>query len=102
MAGTQYLVVVYVVTAGLHGDDLGSDEEEMMLFAWLVVDINDSKVSLFLDLPNTYFIVLKHTFIKTQDTRCDSESYNEEKKQSNKKKKKDTHIHLYECVSSHL
>ena len=50
MAGTQYLVVVYVVTAGLHGDDLGSDEEEMILFAWLVVDINDSKVSLFLDL----------------------------------------------------
>ena len=46
MATTRYLVVVYVVTAGLHGDELGSDEEEIVLFAWLVVDISNCKVSL--------------------------------------------------------
>lgn len=45
MATTRYLVVVYVVTSGLHGDDLGSDEEEVILFAWLVVDITNCKVS---------------------------------------------------------
>lgn len=46
MATTRYLVVVYVVTAGLHdGDDLGSDEEEIVLFTWLVIDITNCKVS---------------------------------------------------------
>jgi len=44
MATTRYLVVVYVVTAGLHGDDLGSDEEETVLLAWVVVDITNCKV----------------------------------------------------------
>ena len=48
MATTRYLVVVYVVTAGLHDEDLGSDEEEVVLFTWLVVDISNSKVSTFL------------------------------------------------------
>ncbi len=45
MATTRYLVVVYVVTAGLHADDLGCDEEETLLFAWVVVDITNCKVS---------------------------------------------------------
>lgn len=40
----RYLVVVYVVTSGLHGEDLGSDEEEIVMFAWLVLDITDRKV----------------------------------------------------------
>jgi epithelial splicing regulatory protein 1/2 len=44
MATTRYLVVVYVVTAGLHADDLGCDEEETLLFAWVVVDITNCKV----------------------------------------------------------
>ncbi|RWS31452.1 epithelial splicing regulatory protein 1-like protein [Leptotrombidium deliense] len=44
MATTRYFVIVYVVTAGLHGDDLGSDEEEIVLFAWLVVDIANCKI----------------------------------------------------------
>jgi len=44
MATTRYLVVVYVVTAGLHDDDLGCDEEETVLFAWVVVDITNRKV----------------------------------------------------------
>ncbi|KAI1297261.1 Epithelial splicing regulatory protein 2 [Halotydeus destructor] len=44
MATTRYLVVVYVVTSGLTGDDLGSDEQEIVLFTWLVVDITNCKV----------------------------------------------------------
>ncbi|CAG2104484.1 unnamed protein product [Medioppia subpectinata] len=44
MATTRYLVVVYVVTAGLHEDDLGCDEEETVLLAWVVVDITNCKV----------------------------------------------------------
>lgn len=44
MARTRYLVVVHVVTAGLHGDDLGSDEEDIVLFSWLVVDISNCRV----------------------------------------------------------
>lgn len=46
MATTKYLVVVYVVTAGLHADDLGSDEEEVVLLTWVVVDISNCKVGL--------------------------------------------------------
>lgn len=45
MATTKYLVVVYVVTAGLHADDLGSDEEEIVLFVRVVIDISNCKVS---------------------------------------------------------
>ncbi|XP_076335363.1 epithelial splicing regulatory protein 1-like isoform X2 [Tachypleus tridentatus] len=43
MAG-RYAVVVYVVTAGLHGDNLGTDEQEVVLFSWLVVDVANTKV----------------------------------------------------------
>lgn len=49
MATTRYLVVVYVVTAGLHADDLGADEEETVLLAWVVVDITNCKVSPLVD-----------------------------------------------------
>lgn len=46
MANSEYLVVIYVVTNGLHGDDLGSDEEDLLLFAWLVLDIKASQVTI--------------------------------------------------------
>lgn len=45
MATQRYLLVVYVVTAGLHHEDLGADEMETVLFAWVVVDIANAKVS---------------------------------------------------------
>ena len=41
---TRYLVVVYIVTAGLDENDLGSDEEEIVLFTWLVIDVTNCKV----------------------------------------------------------
>lgn len=45
MAASRYLVVVYVVTAGNHAEELGCDEEEIVLFTWLVVDKINSKVN---------------------------------------------------------
>ncbi|CAG2159390.1 unnamed protein product [Oppiella nova] len=45
LSGKRYLVVVYVVTAGLHDDDLGCDEEETVLLAWVVVDQTNAKFS---------------------------------------------------------
>ena len=63
MARTRYLVVVYVVTAGLHGEDLGSDEEDIVLFSWLVVDISNCRVctvlsSLLIPVSFTLFIII--------------------------------------------
>ncbi|KFM78083.1 RNA-binding protein fusilli, partial [Stegodyphus mimosarum] len=40
----RYLVGVYTVTAGQHEDSLGSDEQEIVLFSWVVVDLTNTKV----------------------------------------------------------
>ncbi|KAJ6221034.1 hypothetical protein RDWZM_006846 [Blomia tropicalis] len=44
MSNVKYLIVTYVMTTGLHDEDLGSDEEEIVLFAWLVIDTTTSKI----------------------------------------------------------
>lgn len=44
MNSNKYLIVVYTVTAGQHYEELGSDEQEIVLFAWLVLDIINLKV----------------------------------------------------------
>lgn len=44
MATTSYLVVLFCATAGQNGNQLGSDEEEIVLIAWLVLDIAKNKV----------------------------------------------------------
>ncbi|XP_064466470.1 epithelial splicing regulatory protein 2-like isoform X2 [Ornithodoros turicata] len=41
---TRFGVVVYVVTAGQQGDALGSDEQDIVVFSWLVVDLANNKV----------------------------------------------------------
>lgn len=40
----RYLVGVYTVTAGLQEESLGSDEQEIVLFSWVVVDLTNTKV----------------------------------------------------------
>ena len=40
----EHLVLLHVVTAGMQDEDLGSDEEEIVLFAWLVIDVSNLKV----------------------------------------------------------
>uniref|UniRef100_A0A1W7RAM2 Epithelial splicing regulatory protein 1 n=1 Tax=Hadrurus spadix TaxID=141984 RepID=A0A1W7RAM2_9SCOR len=44
MAAARHLVVVYVVTAGQHGEGLGCDEQEIVMLTWLVVDTINNKV----------------------------------------------------------
>ncbi|XP_075530023.1 epithelial splicing regulatory protein fusilli isoform X3 [Dermacentor variabilis] len=44
MAATRFAVVVHLVTAGQQGDALGSDEQDTIVFSWLVVDLANNKV----------------------------------------------------------
>lgn len=44
MAATRFAVVVDLVTAGQQGDALGSDEQDTVVFSWLVVDLANNKV----------------------------------------------------------
>ncbi|KAG8263369.1 regulation of RNA splicing [Homalodisca vitripennis] len=39
MMGTTHLCVFYVATAGLQGNALGSDEEEIVLLIYVIIDI---------------------------------------------------------------
>ncbi|KAK3927779.1 Epithelial splicing regulatory protein 1 [Frankliniella fusca] len=58
MKGTRYLCVLYVATAGQQGARLGSDEEEIVLLIYIVIDVAANKVSpspcLFRKLAVTY------------------------------------------------
>ena len=48
MANTnKYLVVFYCVSAGQNGPDLGSDEEEIVLLVYWVIDLHSNQVSFF-------------------------------------------------------
>lgn len=45
MMGSRYLCVLYVATAGQQGQRLGSDEEEVVLLIYVVIDVALNKVS---------------------------------------------------------
>lgn len=44
MNSNKFLIVLYTVTAGQHYEELGSDEQEIVLFAYLVLDTVNLKV----------------------------------------------------------
>jgi len=44
MAATSHLVCLFCVTAGQNGENLGSDEEQIVLFVYLLYDIANNKV----------------------------------------------------------
>ncbi|XP_075227568.1 epithelial splicing regulatory protein fusilli [Lycorma delicatula] len=44
MMGIPHLCVLYVATAGLQGNALGSDEEEIVLLIYVIIDMNRNKV----------------------------------------------------------
>lgn len=46
MQGTRYLCVLYLATAGQQGARLGSDEEEVVLLIYVIIDVAANKVSL--------------------------------------------------------
>lgn len=43
--GPTHLVALYVATAGLQGNALGSDEEEIILMVYVLIDALQNKVS---------------------------------------------------------
>lgn len=82
----RYLVGVYTVTAGLQEESLGSDEQEIVLFSWVVVDLTNTKVRIQFHYQLTLILVIsiclaffnlkemnninrKITFITTDDYR---------------------------------
>jgi len=44
MTTTSHLVCLFCVTAGQNGENLGSDEEQVVLFVYLLYDIANNKV----------------------------------------------------------
>lgn len=45
MIGPQHICVVYVATAGLQGPLMGSDEQEIVLLIYVIIDTVQKKVS---------------------------------------------------------
>lgn len=45
MTMTSHLVCLFCVTAGQNGENLGSDEEQIVSFVYLLYDISNNKVS---------------------------------------------------------
>lgn len=44
-AAASHLVVLFCATAGQNGENLGSDEEQIVLFVYLLYDLANNKVS---------------------------------------------------------
>ncbi len=40
-----YLVICFYTTAGQNGENLGSDEEQIVFFVYLLYDVTNNKVS---------------------------------------------------------
>lgn len=45
MSDTKYLVIFYGVSAGQNGDNLGSDEQDLIMLIFLVINTEENKVS---------------------------------------------------------
>ena len=45
-SGRKYLVLLHLVSAGENGEGLGSDEQEIVLVVYLVLDVINNKVGL--------------------------------------------------------
>lgn len=62
MANSSYLVVLFCATAGKNGEDLGVDEEQIVLFVYLLYDVPNNKVRGKLILSFYLFLNTLHTF----------------------------------------
>lgn len=47
MTNTSHLVMLFVVSAGKNGEDLGSDEEQIVFLVYLIYDVTNDKVSVY-------------------------------------------------------
>ena len=54
---TKCLCMLFCATAGLNGDNLGCDEQEIVVIANLILDINKLKVSKHLYMSNSFLKV---------------------------------------------
>lgn len=43
--GVPNIVVLFVATAGQNGENVGSDEQQIVLFVYLLFDVTNNKVS---------------------------------------------------------
>lgn len=59
MTNSSYLVVLFCATAGKNGEDLGVDEEQIVLFVYLLYDVPNNKVSGKLNLSIYLFHMLQ-------------------------------------------
>nr|CAD7430137.1 unnamed protein product [Timema monikensis] len=50
MIETPYLCVLYVSTAGQQGPGLGTDEEEIVLLVYVVIDMGQNKIGSLVDM----------------------------------------------------
>ena len=69
MSDTKYLVIFYGVSAGQNGDNLGSDEQDLVMLIFLVIDTEENKVRITDSLSNWVLPVStkKHYLIKYSD-----------------------------------
>ena len=59
MMRPSYLVVAFLATGGKQGEDLGSDEEQIVLFVYLLYDITNNKVR----KPNSNIVVTLYRYV---------------------------------------
>lgn len=46
MTNANYLVVLFCASAGKNGEELGVDEEQVVLFVYLLYDVPNNKVNI--------------------------------------------------------
>ena len=57
MSDTKYLVIFYGVSAGQNGDNLGSDEQDLVMLIFLVINTEENKVT---ELNNLILFELRY------------------------------------------
>lgn len=73
----SHLTIVFMCTAGQNGENLGSDEAQIVLFVYLLYDVGNNKVS------KTYFPPLSsENLAKTQGKLSNNIGHNSEYKRS--------------------
>lgn len=65
MIGPHHICVLYVATAGLQGPLMGSDEQEIVLLIYVIVDVIQNKVSAF--VTNT---IIAHLHLPFTHSKC--------------------------------
>ena len=64
MAGPHHICILYVATAGLQGALMGSDEQEIVLLIYVIVDVIQNKVSHFyFGFITIYFLYCRYFYV---------------------------------------